>query len=739
MLKSHKNLIEPRPSDRLRIGERFVDIPLREIAPTTGGDAVRVTQKSLGVLLVLVAHANRLVSREALLEWVWPDTLPSDDVVTQAITQLRKALGDDREQSRYIETLAKQGYRLIAPVEWLVDAEPAPAPAAALPPQPARAAPGWRWPLLAAGLAAAAAFGYWRWHGATPPPASSPQAVLQAAKIQRIASSPQREESPSLSPDGSLVAYVLNREDLQAAALVLQTASAVPPRPLTDMVEGRWDQFPAWSPNGREIAFLRSTNDDCTVMLIPATGGAAREIADCIDDSMPVAWFPDGKSLAASGWLEQDFAQGRGSALYRMAIGDGRWRPIDYERTDEDIDVRPQVSPDGRWIAFQRNLSLGDLWRIPVAGGKPQRLTSLRTNFNGMAWTPDSRSIVFSRLRSDGMVLGRLDIASGALAEYRDADAGLTVPSVALNGDTVAFVVEDAQSQLRELRVADGARAFERAKIVYPSSRSDILPAISPDGRQMLFVSDRDGQTRLWWADLDQLDSLRAIDGMFPMPRFPAMWSADSTRALAIGDSIDGRKTAYEIEPRTGRIVRLDVPDAVPVHLAYHPDPKRILVIAEREQGRLGLILYDRSVRPWRALAQIDDAVLAFADPADKRIVFVRTYKPSIWQTDLELRDTRRIDEVRLRPRIRTLTPTADGAWVMDTGPSCEWLWRRVNGARPAQSRCLGNGSYLPNGVSYDAGSGRLFAATPNFSRLDIGLLPLSVFASADGRGTARQ
>ena len=90
MLKSHKNLLEPRPSDRLRIGERIVDIPL-----AAGGDAVRITLKSLSVLLALVANANKLVSREALLEWVWPDTLPTDDVVTQAITQLRKALGDD--------------------------------------------------------------------------------------------------------------------------------------------------------------------------------------------------------------------------------------------------------------------------------------------------------------------------------------------------------------------------------------------------------------------------------------------------------------------------------------------------------------------------------------------------------------------------------------------------------------------------------------------------------------------
>ncbi len=744
MLKSHKNLLEPRPSDRLRIGERIVDIPLREIAPISGGDATRVTLKSLGVLLTLVAHANRLVSREALLEWVWPDTLPGDDVVTQAITQLRRALGDDRDQPRYIDTIAKQGYRLIAPVEWLVepasvaavetssDAPPVAGTETSTTTAPSATRVRWVWALMAAGalVAVVATMAYWR--GRDDAAAVAPVQPVKPVALQRIASSPQREEWPSLSPDASQVVYVLNRDDLLAAQLVVQTASAVPPKPLTEMVEGRWDAFPAWSPNGREIAFMRATAESCELMMIPATGGAPRGLGDCIDDSMPVSWFPDGKSLISSG---SPGAKGAGSALYRMAIDDGRWRPIAYERIGEDIDVRPAVSPDGRWIAFQRNLSLGDVWRIPVVGGKPQRLTTLRTNFNGLAWTRDSRSVVFSRYRSDGVVLGKLEVDSGAMAEYRGNEGGMSQPSIAANGDTVAFVVEEAQSQLRQLRVADGEQAFSRAKILYPSSRSDIQPAVSPDGRQMVFVSDRDGENRLWWAEMDKPDSLRPIEGLTPMPRFPVVWHADSTRALAIGDSLDGRKTAYEIEPRLGRVRRVEVPDPVPVYVAYHPDPKRMLVVAEREQGRLAMMLYDRSVRPWRALAQIDDAVFGFADPGEQRIVFVRTYDPAIWQADLDLSHVRRIDAVNLRPRVRTLTSTSDGVWVMDADQTCEWRWRRVKSARPAAAQCLGSGSYQPSGVSFDAASGQLYASTPNFSGLDIGLLPLSVFAST-GDGT---
>lgn len=745
MLKSHRNLLEPRPSDRLRIGERVVDVPLREIAPLAGGEPMRVTLKSLGVLLVLVAHAGRPVSREALLEWVWPDTLPTDDVITQAITQLRKALGDDREHPRYIETLAKQGYRLIAPVEWLADPERATAPVAApavatATPAPRRARRLWAAIDTLGVLALIVAAGAWLWRSgpATPPqPAVAPAAASAGAAlqvpVQRVATSPLSEEAPALSPDGALLAYARQREDGRGAALMLQTAAAVPPRALTESAPMRWDMYPAWSPDGRQIAFLRSEAKRCRIMLVAATGGAPREIGDCLPGAAEVAWFPDGRTLVGGGATPSENTETTdGRSLHTLRIDEGVWRPIAYARRDEDIDMRPRVSPDGRWIAFQRNLSLGDLWRIPVAGGTPERITRLRTNFFGLAWTPDSRELVYGRYRSEGVVLVRQRLADGASAEYRLPGSGLTSPALPLRGDRLAFVIEQSESQLHAMRLGDGARAYARGEVLFPSSRSDLLPAVSPDGRQLLFVSDRDGAMRVWWADPARPDSLRAMDGFEPMPRFAPVWSADSTRALVVADHADGRKTAVEIEPRLGRVRTLAVPDAVPVHLSWHPDPARLLVVAEREQGRLGLTLYDRSATPWRPLARIEDVMQAFADPAAQRIVFVRPFKPELWQADLDLGHARPVDRVAAQWRIRTLVPQADGIRVLDSGPDCGWRWRRVaGGAGPADAHCVGDEARAVVGVSFlpDAGQperGRVLAATTDTSGMDIGLLPLS-------------
>ncbi|HEV8692781.1 MAG TPA: winged helix-turn-helix domain-containing protein [Lysobacter sp.] len=83
-----------------------------------------MTPKVISVLLALADEAGRPVSRETLLSRVWSNTLPTGDVVTQAIVQLRKVLNDS-SQNAYIETVPKSGYRLLVPVEWLDFEQPA--------------------------------------------------------------------------------------------------------------------------------------------------------------------------------------------------------------------------------------------------------------------------------------------------------------------------------------------------------------------------------------------------------------------------------------------------------------------------------------------------------------------------------------------------------------------------------------------------------------------------------------
>jgi TolB-like protein/DNA-binding winged helix-turn-helix (wHTH) protein/Tfp pilus assembly protein PilF len=77
---------------------------------------IRLEPKVMQVLVLLAAHAGQVVAKERLIQTVWPDAFVTDDVLTRAISELRRVFGDDAKESRFIQTIPKSGYRLIAGV-----------------------------------------------------------------------------------------------------------------------------------------------------------------------------------------------------------------------------------------------------------------------------------------------------------------------------------------------------------------------------------------------------------------------------------------------------------------------------------------------------------------------------------------------------------------------------------------------------------------------------------------------
>jgi TolB-like protein/DNA-binding winged helix-turn-helix (wHTH) protein len=106
----------------MRVGGWSVDPGLNQIR--RGDEVTRLEPKVMEVLAFLGAHPGEVVSREALLEALWPGMIVGDDSLTQCVIKLRKALGDDPRKPAYIQTIPKRGYRLLAPVS-LEDTQPA--------------------------------------------------------------------------------------------------------------------------------------------------------------------------------------------------------------------------------------------------------------------------------------------------------------------------------------------------------------------------------------------------------------------------------------------------------------------------------------------------------------------------------------------------------------------------------------------------------------------------------------
>ncbi|TXH66125.1 MAG: hypothetical protein E6Q88_12660, partial [Lysobacteraceae bacterium] len=687
------------------------------------------------------------------LEWVWPDTMPNDDVVTQAVTLLRKAFGDSRDQNAYIETIAKHGYRLVAPVEWILPEQTAPETRRlAVSPdiEGNDTASGWRRRRMAAVaatiIAIATSTGLYvtgRLSGLWPHTAvatTTPAWPDLALAYQRIASTAEPEMTPSLSPDGALVVYSRYQAKTHGATLMLQPTEALPAKPITATMPGRIDTWPVWSPDGKQIAFVRNefvaaNEHRCTIMLISAVGGGERELARCLAGSAhPINWYPYGSALIASNEYFDGQQNNAQRGIHRLPLPTGRWEPIDYALTPAEIDTYPAVSPDGRWIAFYRNSGIGGVWKMSASGGKPQLIRALPTLVKGLAWTPDGEHLIFSQQDRSGVTpasLSRIRHDGAGLSDDVRVGESMIHPSMARASNAIAFEIEDARMTLRKTVLDQGESTIAAAERVFDSSLSTLFPSISPDGKQIVFLSNRSGVYALWWAELARADSLRPLEGIRPATMHPVVWDASSTRILAIGETSSGH-AIFEIEPRIGRVHRLPFGGFEPLHAAYHPDPGRLFVVSAKPDGETRLSLHDRGSQPWRELAAIEgDVQLSVVDHGGERVLFARLSKPEIWQADLRLREPRLAGTLQEKTFNTTLTTIENGAWVLDSQADCGWYLRPILRPSPADDRkaiCLGRQMPKPlRGVSYDPTSGALYFSTVDRVIRDIGLLAVPV------------
>jgi TolB-like protein/DNA-binding winged helix-turn-helix (wHTH) protein len=102
------------PAEVFRLGEWRVDVAPGTL--TRGNEQHRIEPKVMAVLVLLAGRAGHVVSKEETLAAVWSDAVVEEVALARCVSELRRVLGDEAHQPRYIETLPKRGYRVIAPV-----------------------------------------------------------------------------------------------------------------------------------------------------------------------------------------------------------------------------------------------------------------------------------------------------------------------------------------------------------------------------------------------------------------------------------------------------------------------------------------------------------------------------------------------------------------------------------------------------------------------------------------------
>jgi Tol biopolymer transport system component/DNA-binding winged helix-turn-helix (wHTH) protein len=560
----------------VRFGVFEVDLRSGELRKQ--GLRIRLQEQPFRILTLLLERFGEVVSREELQQKLWPEgtLVDYDKGLNIAVKKLRDALGDSAENPRFVETLARRGYRFIAPLEEVDGRSPGKWPASAAPLVSRYQAPGvqrfmeksrqgwhnrlrhWAGVVVLLTLAAAG-IALYRWHR----PEAAPEAT---PRITPLTSYVGWESSPALSPDGKQVAFSWSGEKDDNTDVYVKLIGEDSRFRLTSSAAA--ESSPAWSPDGRRIALLRALTDDFEVVIVPALGGAERRLCRLprlLLGADRLSWSPDGRFLATGSFV----TPGNLVRIFLISVETGGREALTLPPEGFD-DLSPVFSPSGDKLAFIRGLHHGDSrrelnvlsLREGKASGEPRQLTYDGTLIRGFDWTPDGQSLVFSSTRGGDLSLWRIS-ASGGEPQWLGFGGDAACCKWSNVGD---LAISRTGARLVYQKPVDGLNIWRASTAVlagsstpreaspspaFTSTKCDGSPQISPDGKRVAFVSNRSGSSEIWACDFDGTHAIKLTSMTGGSPR----WSPDG-REIAFDSSAEENFDVYVVSAEGGGMPR---------------------------------------------------------------------------------------------------------------------------------------------------------------------------------------
>jgi Tol biopolymer transport system component/DNA-binding winged helix-turn-helix (wHTH) protein len=514
------------------------------------GERVRLQEQPFRVLALLLRNPGQSVTREELRQNLWPvDTFVDfDHGLNSAVARLREALGDAAEKPRYVETVAKRGYRFIGAVS---STEPPSVSGPLSPRFRTVLALAWRtlWVGALALLGLVLALGSrTRYH-------RNPDAQLTRIEVVPVGALRGFQATPAFSRDGALVAFRQSDGHLNAGIYV----AVVGGERSIQLTKEPGDCCPTWSPDDHQIAFIRYDRTSVSVYTIPALGGTEHRLYR----SPPgmgggLSWSSNGNVIVFAGTTDGDPTH---VSILCLSIKDGSASPITSPPAGY-LDHEPAFSPDGSQLAFIRSTVAGvanDVYVMPASGGVARRITfDNRPIMGPPAWTADSREIVFSSSRGASTGLWRVSVSGGAPRPAAGPVGEPQWPSIPAAGNSLVYEQVAGRFNIFQLRLTNARRAEGSPSVLVSEKGDKMRPELSPDGSNLAFESNRLGFWEIWTCkvgsnDCTQVTALHGTAGR-------ARWSPD------------GRYIAFEFHPHEhGEIYLVEVPSGIPRLLTTIP------------------------------------------------------------------------------------------------------------------------------------------------------------------------
>ena len=486
------------------LGEWYIE-PAKNLISGKGVSKT-IEPQPMAVLVYLANKDGTVATQEELLQNIWSDVVVSENVLSRCISILRRTLQDDAKRPEYIETISKSGYRLL------------------MEPQFERSAKNLsiHKPILI-GLSALAILAIILLFTTFVPRSGDPVSGPIYSPIPGSLET-GTEWDPAVSPDGNYLAFSWKGKAQKNYDIYVKTLGTESIRKLTK--GDAWHFDPIWLSDGAHIAYYKRDLKRCGIYKIPVTGGEETKIMSCPEGmSEDFDLSADGKFLIYNGIVNDE----KTKSIFIYDIDQNQSQKLSYPSSENLGDYHPKFSPGGNRIVFKRarNKIVQNLFLIDVETKIETRITNKNSTIFGNDWLSEDE-VVFASMNTGQYMLWKKNLVSGKISLMPISDQHMINPNYSIESGKLSYmkITDDINLWHQDLN-SDSAQAKEWLK----TAAIEKHPSISPDGQNVVFVSNRTGEFDLWRAEIDGSNLLKLTESGSKFVGNPN-WSPDGSRIV---------------------------------------------------------------------------------------------------------------------------------------------------------------------------------------------------------------
>lgn len=552
------------------------------------------------LLFLLISQAGQLVERQDIIAELWSGKVVNDDALARCIAELRSILGDKSQSPIYIETIPRRGYRFIAKLK------------------PKTQNTNKRVLALSSAFTVMLVFiSYWGLQPNVEDDNIDWRNVI--AHSVRVTARAEMEIQPELSSNGRSLTYSIKEND----TFVIKVVDLTGKQKFHISAPGSHLLSAVLSPKEDRLLAIEYGNKGCKVVLFDLPELNKRQLSDCAlpNPSGTLEWTKDGNGfvfvknnnnkLSTSIWL------------YNLATQSTKQLT---DKSDPDLfDTRPRISPDGKFLSFHRGTSSIQNIYVQAINNRSsvRQVTHGKNRKMSHQWSADSNSLLFdSNIRGDkNLWLINLNTLHIENLGAKDGQ----YPMLSDNGKTFAYQEARYQANLWLHDIKTGAKSQ-----IVASPKYDNHPAYAPDGKSIVFATNKFGHSEIWLYDF-ALQQQRPLLSLSEKSLLSPQWSPSGRKILFSAVSEQGYQ-CFELIVKTGLYKQVQY-NETPVTNCTYAGENHILGISKHEnQASQAMSILDDG--NWVQLTK--DGASRIRSIDNQTYIFTRSYQEGIFQYSVD-------------------------------------------------------------------------------------------------------